>query len=73
MPDGKDYTDYEEAVDVINQNVLNDNRDDFTEDEQKILDEIEIYYQNKKILDEQFKKEFQKDLSSLFPQNNENK
>ena len=39
----------------------------------KILDEIEIYYQNKKILDEQFKKEFQKDLSSLFPQNNENK
>ena len=73
LPDGKDYTDYEEAVDVINQNVLNDNRDDFTEDEQKILDEIEIYYQNKKILDEQFKKEFQKDLSSLFPQNNENK
>ena len=69
LPNGEDYKDYQTALKIITNNSFADNRRELTEDENNLLTNIKNYFQNRIIINEQYKK----DLSAVLLQKTENK
>jgi ribosomal protein S13 len=69
LPNGQNYEDYKTALEIITDIAFEDNRRELTEDENNLLTNIKNYIQNRKIINEEYKK----DLSAVLLQKTENK
>lgn len=69
LPKGQNYEDYKTALEIITDIAFEDNRRELTEDENNLLTNIKNYFQNRKIINEEYKK----DLSAILLQKTENK
>lgn len=69
LPKGQNYEDYKTALEIITDIAFEDNRKELTEDENNLLTNIKNYFKNRKIINEEYKK----DLSAVLLQKTENK